>query len=116
MYCVSGAVTNRMAVNINKTRPIQANARPAHVNTVGFGWFVLEVQFNRPSPVLTRRPFLGLRFYSLNGTPNDSSAVWAGRCCVPTIFGCLPMSFQMRSAVAFIYSIRTSSRLLPRRL
>ena len=116
MYCVSGAVTSRIAVNINRTRPIQASTRPTQANTVRFGWCVLEVQFNGPSHGLTLRSFFGLHFYSLNGAPNDSRAVCVGRCCVSMMFGCLPMSFQMRSAVAFIYSSRACSRLLPRRL
>lgn len=95
----SGVVTGRITVQINRTRPVQARTRPAHVK---LAWFVLKVKFNQSSLRLTPGSFSGLRFYSLNGTPKDSRAVCAGRCCVPTMFGCMPMSFQMRRAVAFI--------------
>lgn len=62
MRCVSGVVISRTAVNINRTRPIQASTRPAHVNTVRFGWFVLEVQFNSPSLCFDSMLFLALAF------------------------------------------------------
>lgn len=42
------------------------------------------------------------QFYSLNGTPNVSRAVAGGRYCAPIIAGRLPISLQIRVAVAFM--------------
>ena len=35
-------------------------------------------------------------FYSPNGTPKASSAVFGGRCCTPITVGCLPIAFDTK--------------------